>query len=135
MQDISSAWKIAVATVVMSVIISMVLSLLYVSRAFWTRTETTVSTAVGDSVEAEAYQLASYGKPVPMAAIWKTMNSLTGSTKKEVRSVKSFAMYGSDGSLIPGVGYLDMQEHFHEKAYLSYVEDAGTYAIEVTLAS
>ncbi len=138
MQEITTAWKIAVSVVIMSFIISIVVSVMYITRAFWNRTEVHIEGAVVRTADAEAYQAASFGRPIPVPTIWKVVNGLTGSSANDTSNkLAKFEMYdGVDASGHPirvTNKYSDITNYLNRKGWFSYEEGAGVYSVSITL--
>lgn len=70
-EDLSTAYKIAAGACIMAFILSIGLSLMMIGRNFWNKTADQVTTPVTSMQDTDAFFLASYEKPVPVADIWK----------------------------------------------------------------
>lgn len=80
MEEINSAYKIAMSVVVLCFIISIGLVIIIVGRAFWNKTEYTVDTAINNVGYADAYTLASKNDSVPVAAVFRVFQALNLTT-------------------------------------------------------
>ena len=132
MQEINTATKIAFATVAMCFVIGIAMSLLFITKAFWSRTENSIESAMVNTAAAEVYQVASYGKPVPIASIWKSLEDAAG-VNRQGTGVRNFQLYDYDGNLISN-DYQSLKDHLGDKGYLSYEEVAGLYDVIIDLA-
>lgn len=144
MEDVNTGWKMATGIVIMCFVMSIGLSILWISRAFWNRTELRVETAVVSTADAEIYQLASQGRPTPLAAMWKCIEAVTPDDRYGNPTLKSFTLMAPCAASDPdndGTGYkvistdfASLKENLDKKGYISYSEEAGLYSVTVHLA-
>ena len=144
MQDVNTAWKMASGVVIMCFVMSIGLSILWMSKAFWNRTETQISNAVVNTADAEIYQLASQGQPQPVAAMWKCIAAVTPPDRNGNTTLGSFTIYEPCTPGAPddvGNGYREVcndygkiMNYMAKKGYLSYEEKAGLYYVTIHLA-
>lgn len=132
MEDVRTAYKMATALVIMCFVISIGLSLLWISRAFWNRTEASVERSIISTETAELWQTASQGAPVPVAAIYKVISQVPVATAN-AGGRTAFVIRDSSGNQLTQT-QSEITKYLAKKAYLSYEEYAGLFYVTIDLA-
>lgn len=138
MEEVKTVYKIATAIVILCFILSISLTILMVSRNFWNRTENQVSQTVVNTQYMDAYQLSSYGKAVPVAAMWKTINTLDPNGEIPGRStLHDFTMEvrDSNGNTVTTLYTRNaLYDYMAYKGFMSYEEHSdGLFDISIIL--
>lgn len=139
MQELNSGFKIATSTVILCFILAIGISLMLIGRNVWNRVAAEVERPVAAVVDTDAYYLASYGKPVPVAGIWKlvqrvNMNSVSGGNGNLYSFVLREQSASNPNNYITRSTSVDsLVDYMNRKAYLSWSMDevSGLYAAEV----
>lgn len=138
MQDVNTSYKVAAAIVIMCFVLNIGLSLLWITRAFWLNTESSVERAVISTETAELWQTASQGAPVPVAAIKKVLAAVPVAPKNIYNSdgtaVSKYAFTIREDGAIQTDDYKDIDDYLARKAYLSYEEVGGLFYVDIDLA-
>lgn len=76
MEDVNTGIKMATSVVIMCFIISIIMSILLIGKAFWHNTENRYEVAIGQANISSLYEVASQGRPVNLATMWKSINEI-----------------------------------------------------------
>lgn len=143
-EDLSQAYKIAASACILVFILTIGLSLMMLGRNLWNQTATAVTQPVLSMQDNDAFYLASYSKPVPVAAIWKLTNRINteASDTAPNGNFTQFAVKEQNPSNPNDWRLLSDQvdslaRYMERKAYLSWEIDqrTGLYSMEVLLVS
>lgn len=139
--EVSQAYRIAIAAVVMAFLISTGLVLMTIGRNFWNRT---ADAAVGAAVavqDNDAFFLASYNKPVPVAAVYRLTERINSNLPDTAAGNGNFATFyikeQSDANpndfVLKSTSLADLDAYMSRKAYVSWSVDDTTnlYSMEV----
>ena len=120
-EDLSTAYKIAAGACIMAFILSIGLSLMMIGRNFWNKTADQVTTSVTSMQDTDAFFLASYEKPVPVA---------------DKFSIKERNPSNPNDWMLISTSVDDLDDYMARKAYMSWEVDevTGLYTMEVSLA-
>ena len=138
-QGLNDAYKIGITAVILCFIISIGLTIMTVGKHFMDEEIHSVEEAIGVTELVDAYCLASYGKPAPVAAMWRVMNKLDplGNTGESV--IKSFKLQyrnPSDGALTTVTTNKGKITNFlMYKGYFGYKEDSGKFTVTVIITN
>lgn len=138
MEDVNTSYKMATALVIMCFVLSIGLSLLWISRAFWNRTADSIERSVISTETAELWQTASQGAPVPVAAIKKVLAAVPvapmDTYSGDGTTVTRYAFTIRENGAVLTQDYKNIDDYLDRKAYLSYEEVAGLFYVEIDLA-
>ena len=141
-EDLSTAYKIAAGACIMALIMSVGLSLMMIGRNFWNKTADQVTTPVVSVQDTDAFFLASYEKPVPVADIWKLVtrinygaSSATTNGNISKFSIKEQSPSNPNNWVLISTSVDDLDDYMARKAYMSWEVDevTGLYTMEVSL--
>ena len=149
MEDVNTAWKIAVSMIVICFILSIGLAIMSISKAYLNNTQNTMDTAIANVGHADAYSLANSYEPVPVAAIYRVLqgfvfDSTSADSGVELHvynesGVEMFS-YDAEGNVREGFNggcTIDvLQSVIGRRGNLSYseVDSSGAIRMEVHLA-
>ena len=142
-EDLSTAYKIAAGACIMVFILSIGLSLMMIGRNFWNKTADQVTTPVTSMQDTDAFFLASYEKPVPVADIWKMVMRINyGASSTDANgNISKFSIKERNPSnpndwMLISTSVDDLDDYMARKAYMSWEVDevTGLYTMEVSLA-
>ena len=139
MQELNSGFKIATSAVILCFILAISITLMLIGRNLWNRVATEVERPISSITDTDAYYLASYGKPVPVAGIWKlvqrvNMNNVSGGNGNLYSFVLREQSPSNPNTYITRSLSIDsLEDYMNRKAYLSWSldETTGLYAVEV----
>lgn len=142
-EQLSTGYKIAIATYVMVCVLFMGISLVYIGRnAFNKYTDQTLQ-SIDSTDNSDALALASYGKPVPIAEVWKLTQRISSTQGPDnVNGNFTSFVIKKRNATDPNTWDLvsdkvsDLDSYMDQKAYLSWEMDTktGLYKMEVLLA-
>lgn len=139
-EDLSLAYKIAAGAVIMAFLLSIGLSLMMIGRNLWDKTATQITAPVNSVVDNDAFYLASYDKPVPVADIWKLVARINNSSATTNGNITSFSIkepnpHNPNDWTLVSTSVEDLNSYMSRKAYLSWElnEKTGLYSMEVSL--
>lgn len=140
--DLSTAYKIAAAACIMAFILSIGLSLMMLGRNTWNKTANQITQPIVSMQDNDAFFLASYEKPVPVADIWRIVTRMNyGADPASVNgNISRFSIKEqnptnpNDWTLI-STSTGDLKDYMDRKAYMSWEvnETTGLYTMEVSL--
>ena len=142
-EDLSTAYKIAAGACIMAFILSIGLSLMMIGRNFWNKTADQVTTPVISMQDTDAFFLASYENPVPVADIWKMVMRINyGASSADTNgNISRFSIKARNPSnpndwVLISTSVGDLDDYMARKAYMSWEVDevTGLYTMEVSLA-
>lgn len=141
-EDLNTAYKIAISACVLLFILSMGLSLMMIGRNFFNTTTTQITAPISAVEDKDAYYLASYGRPVPVADIWKVISRINYTATSGNGNFSSFRITqvnprNSNDTILLSTRVSDLDKYMHYKAYVSWElnEVTGLYNMEVCLAT
>lgn len=126
----------------MAFILSIGISLMLIGRNVWNRTATQVTTPIVSMQDNDAFFLASYEKPVPVADIWKVVSRINygADTKNGNGNFTSFSIkeqnpVNPNNWVLVSTSIQKLDDYMSRKAYLSWKidESTGLYTMEVSL--
>lgn len=141
-EDLSTAYKLAAGACILAFILSIGLSLVLIGRNVWNKTTTQITTPVISMQDNDAFFLASYEKPVPVASIWKLVSRInaTASTGDPNGNITDFSIKEQNASnpndwILKSTSVNDLSTYMERKAYMSWEinEATGLYTVEVSL--
>lgn len=140
--DLSTAYKIAAAACIMAFVLSIGLGLMMLGRNTWNKAATQITTPIVSMQDNDAFFLASYEKPVPVADIWRVVARMNyGATSDSANgNISSFSIKEqnpnnpNDWTLV-STSVDDLNDYMDRKAYMSWEinETTGLYTMEVSL--
>lgn len=140
-EDLSLGYKIAAGAVIMAFLLSIGLSLMMIGRNLWDRTATQITASVTSVLDNDAFYLASYERPVPVADIWKLAARINSSATTANGNITSFSIKEQNPNnpndwILVSTSIEDLDSYMSRKAYLSWAldEKTGLYSMEVSLA-
>lgn len=122
--------------------LSIGISLMLIGRNVWNRTATQVSTPIVSMQDNDAFFLASYEKPVPVADIWKVVSRINygtdtknGNGNFQSFSIKEQNPVNPNDWVLVSTSIQNLDDYMSRKAYLSWKidESTGLYTMEVSL--
>ena len=141
-EDLNTAYKIAAGACILAFILSIGLTLVLLGRNFWNKTATQITTPVVSMQDNDAFFLASYEKPVPIADIWKLIYRINYGvdTSASNGNITSFSLKEqnptnpNDWTLV-STSIASLDDYMDRKAYLSWEVDTmtGLYTMEVSM--
>lgn len=141
-EDMSTAYKIAAAGCIVAFLLSVGISLMMIGRNFLNGVTTQVTTPVVSMQDNDAFFLASYDKPVPVADIWKLISRINYSASTSVGngnisnfSIKEQNQANPNDWTLVSTSITDLDKYMGRKAYMSWElnEVTGLYTMEVSL--
>ena len=139
--ELSLGYKIAAGACILAFILSIVVTLMAVGRNFWNQTADAITQPVTAVQDTDAFFLASYGSPVPVASIWKLTERINGGFVTSVGgngNIQTFAIKERNPSnpnawVLRSTNLEDLDDYMDRKAYLSWSvdESTGLYSMEV----
>lgn len=141
-EDLNTAYKIAAGACILAFLLSIGLSLMLIGRNAWNKTATQITTPVVSMQDNDAFFLASYEKPIPVADIWKVISRMNygvepASTNGNISdfSIKEQNPNNPNDWTLVSTSIDDLDDYMDRKAYMSWEVDAATglYTMEVSL--
>lgn len=140
-EDLSLAYKIAAGACVLTFLLSIGLSLMMIGNNLWNRTANQITAPVNSILDNDAFYLASYEKPVPVADIWKLVSRINSNVTTSNGNINNFTIKEQNPAnpndwVLVSTSVEDLDSYMSRKAYLSWKldEKTGLYSLEVSLA-
>lgn len=129
-EDLNTAWKMGISVAVMAFILSMGLTLMLIGRHAWNTVADQITTPVLSMQDNDAFYLASYDKPVPVADIRKVVSNINyGAPASSINGNFSSFQIKEQSDVNPNEWYLvstsiaDLDNYLARKAYMSWEFD------------
>ena len=140
-EELNTAFKIATAACVMAALLCIGLTIMLIGRNLWNKTAEQVTTPINSVVDSDAFYLASYEKPVPVADIWKLVariNSdatVSGNGNISSFQIKERSTVNPNDWVLVSTTVTALDTYMHRKGYISWEVDnmTGLYSMEVFL--
>ena len=140
MTEITTAYRIAASVVVLMVVISIGLGLILVGRNYFNKTMNTAEVPAAAMADADAFNLTSYGKPVPVANVWKLVKRISKENSVAGGAIASFSLKTRNAADpnswdLQSTSVASLEDYLTRKAYVSWSLDSlsGLYTIEVLI--
>lgn len=138
--ELSTAYKMGTSAVVMALILSMGLTLMLIGRYTWSQVVDQVTEPVLSMEDNDAFYLASYDKPIPVADIWKLIARINYNAS-DAMSGENFSSFqikersntNSSNWYLVSTSVTDLERYLARKAYLSWDTNSATGLYEMVV--
>lgn len=140
MTEITTAYRIAAGVVLLMVVISIGMGLILIGRNYFSKTISSAEVPAAAMVDSDAFNLTSYGKPVPVADVWKLVKRINQEATTADGAISSFALKTRNAADpnswdLQSISTSSLESYLTKKAYVSWSldESDGLYTIEVLI--
>ena len=140
MTEITTSYRIAVGVLLSLVVVSISLGLVFIGRNYFSKTMATAEVPAAAMADNDAFNLTAYGKPVPVASVWKLVKRINKETTAPDGAIASFSLKTRNNADpnswdLQSTSVASLEDYLTEKAYISWTLDgsSGLYTLEVLI--